>query len=128
MWLAHLINGFIFVTVVSCGVTSFYISSRSLCAMADNGLIHPIFGRKDSKGRPWLALTIITVLGGGLCYLNLNNTAVIVYNWFSSLVSVATFNQWLTILVTHMCFRRAITKQGIGIKSLPFRAPCKPND
>lgn len=126
MGLAQAINAFIFVTVVSCGVTSFYISSRSLCALADNGIIHPVFGRKDSKGRPWLSLIICTLIGGGLCYLNLNNTAVEVYGWFSSLVSVATFNQYLTILVTHLFFRRAIEKQGIGLKNLPFRAPFAP--
>lgn len=87
--LAHAINGFIFLTVISCGITSVYISSRSLTALADIALVHPIFGRKDSAGRPWLALVISTALGGGLCYLNLNSTSIVVYEWFSSLVSHA---------------------------------------
>ena len=88
MWLAHTINGFIFLTVISCGVTSVYISSRALTALADLRIIHPVFGKKDSRGRPWLSLIICTLLGGGLCYLNLNKTAVKVYNWFASLVSL----------------------------------------
>lgn len=54
--------------------------------MADLGIIHSIFGRKDKQGRPWAALICSGVLGGGLTYLNLNNTAQIVYSWFSSLV------------------------------------------
>lgn len=86
-WLADTINGFIFLTVISCGITSFYISSRSLTALADTALVHPVLGLKDSAGRPWLALLISGSIGGGLCYLNLNSTAIEVYNWFSSLVS-----------------------------------------
>ncbi|ORY65552.1 amino acid transporter [Pseudomassariella vexata] len=126
MWLAHTINGFIFLTVVSCGVTSVYISSRSLTALSDIKLIHPIFGKKDSRGRPWLSLTVCTLLGGGLCYLNLNSTGQQVYGWFSSLVSIATFMGWLTMLATHIAFRRALKAQGISRKSLPLQAPGAP--
>lgn len=92
-WLAHTINGFIFLTVISCGITSFYISSRSLTALADIALVHPVFGKKDSAGRPWLALLISGTIGGGLCYLNVNSTTIEVYNWFSSLVSPGAFLQ-----------------------------------
>ena len=126
MWLAHAINGFIFLTVVSCGVTSVYISSRAMTAMADLQLLHPVFGRKDAAGRPWLALTICTVIGGGLCYLNLNKTAVIVYGWFSSLVAIATFLSWLTIIWTHISFRRALKAQNIDATKLPFISPGSP--
>jgi Amino acid transporters len=86
MWLAHIINGFIFLTVISCGITSVYVASRSFTALADLKLIHPYLGKKDSKGRPYVSLIISAGLGGGLCYLNLNNTATEVYNWFSALV------------------------------------------
>lgn len=84
--LANVINGFIFLTVISTGVTSFYVSSRALTALSDISLVHPIFGMKDKAGRPWLALLLSGALGGGLCYLNLNSKAIEVYNWFSSLV------------------------------------------
>ncbi|KAH8900451.1 amino acid transporter [Thozetella sp. PMI_491] len=124
--LAHAINGFIFLTVVSCGVTSVYIASRALTALSDMKLIHPVFGKKDSKGRPWLSLIVCTLLGGGLCYLNLNSTAVQVYNWFASLVSIATFMGWLTMFTTHIAFRRALKAQGIDPKTLPFKAPFAP--
>jgi amino acid transporter len=90
MWLAHIINGFIFLTVISCGITSVYVASRSLTALSDINLIHPYFGKKDRKGRPYVSLIISTVLGGGLCYLNCNSKAAIVYNWFSSLVCCPT--------------------------------------
>lgn len=89
MWFAHLINGFIFLSVVSCGVSAVYISSRSLAALADQGLIHRQFGLKDSQGRPWVSLIISTGLGGGLTYLNCSNVGVKVYGWFSALVRIS---------------------------------------
>jgi len=87
MWLAQVLNGFIFLSVVSCGVTAIYVASRSLTAMSDLSIIHPVFGKKDKAGRPWLAMTVSVVIGGGLTYLNCNSTAIQVYSWFSSLVS-----------------------------------------
>ncbi|KAI0477219.1 amino acid permease/ SLC12A domain-containing protein [Xylariaceae sp. FL0804] len=126
-WLAHAINGFIFLTVISCGVTSVYVASRALTALSDLSVIHPAFGRKDAQGRPWVALTITTALGSGLCYLNLNSTTIEVYNWFSSLVSISTFMDWLCQLWTFLNFRRALAAQGIAPESsLPFRAPLAP--
>lgn len=87
--LAHVLNAFILITVISCGITSAYIASRTLCALSDLNWIHPVFGKKDGSGRPWVAMLVSMILGGGLCYLNCNNTAIQVYNWFSSLVSTA---------------------------------------
>lgn len=88
--LAHAINGFIFLSVISCGITSVYVASRSLTALADMHIIHPFFGRKDAQGRPYVALVVSLGLGGGLCYLNVNSVGVIVYGWFSALVSVSS--------------------------------------
>lgn len=85
-WLAHGLNAFVFLSVISCGITSVYIASRSLTALSDIKLIHPVFGQKDRAGRPWVALAISVAIGGGLCYLNCNDTAYTVYSWFSSLV------------------------------------------
>lgn len=126
MWLAHIINGFILLTVLSCGITSVYIASRSLTALSDIKLIHPVFGKKDKKGRPFVSLAISFILGGGLCYLNCNDTSAIVYSWFSSLVAIATLLQWASIYIAHICFRRALTAQSIDYKSLPFIAHFAP--
>ncbi|PWY92519.1 amino acid transporter [Aspergillus heteromorphus CBS 117.55] len=121
MWLAHAINGFIFLTVISCGITSAYIASRSLAALSDMAIIHPFFGRKDSAGRPYVSLAISLALGGGLCYLNCNDTGAVVYGWFSSLVSVSALFQWSSIFISHIQFRRGLAAQGLSTGALPFR-------
>ncbi|KAK7524851.1 amino acid transporter [Phyllosticta citriasiana] len=118
--LAHALNAFILITVISCGITSAYIASRTLCALSDLNWIHPVFGKKDNQGRPYVAMAVSMVLGGGLCYLNCNNTAIEVYNWFSSLVGISGFLQWGTIYWMHIRFRKGLKAQGISAKSLPF--------
>lgn len=147
MWFAHVINGFVFLTVISCGITSVYVASRSLTALSDIKLIHPFFGKKDNQGRPYVSLIICITLGGGLCYLNCNSTGAEVYGWFSSLVrkktkpqynqtkhanqmhlqvAIATFLQWASIYISHIGFRLAVKAQGIKPKTLPFLAPFAP--
>ncbi|KZF25802.1 hypothetical protein L228DRAFT_266251 [Xylona heveae TC161] len=120
-WLAHVLNVFIFIAVVSCNITSFYVASRSLTALADINLIPKFFGRKDSRGRPYVSLIICSVLGGGLTYLNCNSSSAVVYNWFSSLVGIAALFQWASLYISHIRFRRGLKAQGIDYRRLPFR-------
>ncbi|TVY35286.1 Amino-acid permease [Lachnellula subtilissima] len=120
-WLAHVLNAFILLTVISCGITAVYIASRTLTALSDLKLIHPFFAYKDKKGRPVVGLVLSLVLGGGLCYLNCNNTALEVYTWFSSLVGLTGFIMWGTLYIQHIRFRHGLKAQGISYKTLPFR-------
>ncbi|PWY70113.1 amino acid transporter [Aspergillus eucalypticola CBS 122712] len=121
MWLAHIINGFIFLTVISCGITSAYVASRSLAALSDMAIVHPFFGRKDTVGRPYVSLALSLTIGGALCYLNCSDTGATVYGWFSSLVSVSALFQWSGIFISHIRFRQGLAAQGIDKKTLPFR-------
>ncbi|OQD81617.1 hypothetical protein PENANT_c026G10140 [Penicillium antarcticum] len=119
--LAHAINGFIFLSVISCGITSAYIASRSLTALADLNIVHPFFGRKDRQGRPYVSLIISLGIGGGLCYLNTDSVGTMVYGWFSSLVAIATLFQWASIYIAHLRFRQGLKVQGKVLSSLPFK-------
>ncbi|CAG8077049.1 unnamed protein product [Penicillium salamii] len=124
--LAHAINGFIFLSVISCGITSAYIASRSLTALSDLQIIHPFFGKKDSQGRPYVSLIISLGLGGGLCYLNTNSIGTLVYGWFSALVAIATLFQWASIYIAHLRFRQGLRAQGKDLRKLPFKGLLTP--
>ncbi|KAL4758878.1 amino acid permease/ SLC12A domain-containing protein [Aspergillus foveolatus] len=124
--LAHAINGFIFLSVISCGVTSVYVASRSLTALSDLGLVHRSLGKKDSAGRPWVAIAVSLAIGGGLCYLNVDSTGSIVYGWFSSLVAIATLFQWASIYIAHLRFRTGLRAQGRNLTDLPFKGLLTP--
>ncbi|KAL4794092.1 amino acid permease/ SLC12A domain-containing protein [Aspergillus venezuelensis] len=118
---ANIINGLVFITVLSCAITSYYVASRCLTHLADLEIIHKSFGAKDKAGRPWLSFILSGILGGGLTYLNLNNTSVQVYNWFSNLVGVSSFCNWFLIYVSHIRFRQGLKAQGVDYKTLAFR-------
>ena len=94
---ADIINGLIFITVASCAITSYYIASRALASLSELEIIHPIFSKKDKKGRPWVSLICSAVLGGGLTFLNCDATAAKVYSWFSALVSLSRFYRRLCV-------------------------------
>ncbi|KAJ5645938.1 hypothetical protein N7490_002310 [Penicillium lividum] len=119
--LAHALNGFIFLSVISCGITSVYVASRTLTALADLNLIHPFFGRKDAQGRPYVSMIISLALGGGLCYLNCDSIGTVVYNWLSSLVAIATLFEWSGCYITHLRFRQGLKAQGKDLSTLPFK-------
>ncbi|KAJ5923875.1 Amino acid/polyamine transporter I [Penicillium verhagenii] len=124
--LAHAINGFIFLSVISCGITSAYVASRSLTALADLNIIHPFFGRKDTQGRPYVSLAISLLLGGGLCYLNCDSIGTVAYNWFSSLVAIATLFEWSGCYISHLRFRQGLKTQGKDLSKLPFKGLLTP--
>ncbi|KAL5335907.1 amino acid permease/ SLC12A domain-containing protein [Aspergillus crustosus] len=124
--LAHAINGFIFLSVISCGITSVYVASRSLTALSDLGIIHGVFGKKDKAGRPFISIAISLLIGGGLCYLNVDTTGTVVYGWFSSLVAIATLFQWASIYIAHLRFRTGLRAQGKDLRELPFKGLLTP--
>ena len=114
--LPDILNALILLSVISCGNSSVYIGSRSLVALSDLNLIHPIFGKKDSKGRPWIANIIVFVVGLGLAFLNCSNTGEVVYNWFNSLCALNGYFTWLAIYFSHFRFRSGLKAQGINFK------------
>ncbi|RDW73554.1 hypothetical protein BP6252_07461 [Coleophoma cylindrospora] len=118
MPLAHVLNALIFLTVLSCGITSIYIASRCLSGLSELKLIHPLFDKKDKAGRPYLALIVSTTLGGGLCYLNCNNTAAV--------VGIAGFIQYALVYNNLIRFRMGLKAQGIHYKKLSFYSRCAP--
>ncbi|KAG0681502.1 hypothetical protein C6P42_004101 [Pichia californica] len=111
--LPHILNALILLSVISCGNSSVYIGSRSLVACADLNLIHPIFGKKDKSGRPWIANIVTFVVGLGLAFLNCSQSGEVAYNWFSSLCALNGYFTWLAIYWAHFRFRSGLKAQGI---------------
>ncbi|KAJ5394594.1 uncharacterized protein N7487_012235 [Penicillium crustosum] len=108
--LAHAINGFIFLSVISCGITNH----------------SSVLWKKDSQGRPYVSLIISLGLGGGLGYLNCNSVGTLVYSWFSALVAIATLFQWGSIYIAHLRFRQGLRAQGKDLSALPFKGLLTP--
>ena len=119
--LADIFNGVILISVLSAGNSSLYAASRTLIGLTNVGLAPKFFSKVDSRGRPWIAVLFTAALGGGLAFLNVSNSGATVFNWFFSLVSLATIWVWWVIFLAHIRFRHGYKAQGGDITDLPFK-------
>ncbi|KAL2868936.1 amino acid permease [Aspergillus lucknowensis] len=122
---AHLINALIVVSVISAGIGSLYVASRTVLFMARNGKAPRFLGRTNAAGVPWVAL-IFSNIFTCIVFLTLGSGAGKVYSALITLSGVATFLVWASICIAHIRFRAALHVQGQSLETLPFRAALYP--
>ncbi|KAL4864354.1 hypothetical protein BDV12DRAFT_189007 [Aspergillus spectabilis] len=122
---AHLINALIVVSVVSAGIGSLYVASRTILFMARSGKAPKFLGRTNSRGVPWVAI-IFSNIFTCIVFLTLGEGAGRVYSALITLSGVATFLVWASICIAHIRFRSALHAQNQSPSSLPFRAALYP--
>ena len=120
--LAHAMNAIIFISVFSSGNANAYAATRTVVGLADIGMAPKFFAKCDRHGRPWAAIALVFIIGGGLCYLNVDASGSDVFTWFSNLTSLCTLWTWGTTFVTHLRFRAAWKAQGNTESDLPWKA------
>jgi amino acid transporter len=117
----HLINITICISVLSIGLSCVYAGSRTLTALAETGYAPKMFTYIDKSGRPLYSLIAILVFSP-LAYINVADVGSQVFDWLVALSGLSTLFTWLSILVTHIRFRRAWKVQGHDVGELPFTA------
>lgn len=116
-------NVVICVSVVSIGVSCVYGGSRTLSALAQQGYAPKIFTYVDKSGRP-LWSVIFLLAWGGLAYIALASSGMIVFDWLLALSGLAALFTWGSICLAHIRFRTAWTRQGRSMDRIPFKAAC----
>lgn len=109
--LPDLLNVVIMFAVAAIGAESFFIASRILQSMAQQGLVHPYVAKVDSRGRPRVSLAITTVLCITLTYINLSGEGIEVFDWLAQIASTGYFMVWFVIGITSFRFRAALKAQ-----------------
>lgn len=117
----HLVNSFIFVTVLSAINASIYIGSRTIIFMAQDGKAPRFLGKTDGRGVPVFAI-IFTNLFGALSMMNVSTGAGKAYSYIVNLSGVSTFLVWGSISFIHIRFRSAWKHQGRSVDELPFKS------
>lgn len=117
----HLINAFIFVTVISAANSSIYIGSRTILFMAQEKMAPKFLGKTNNRGVPYSAV-IFTNLFGFLSLMNLTTGGGKAYGYIINLSGVSTFIVWAAISFTHIRFRQAWLAQGRLPEQLPFQS------
>ncbi|OAP56820.1 hypothetical protein AYL99_08932 [Fonsecaea erecta] len=118
--LAHVMNVIILISVWSCANACAYGATRTPIGLAHIGMAPKIFLKCDKWGRPWGGIIISFLLGGGLCYMNVSETAATVFGWLSDLASLVTLYCWGLIFLCHIRFRAAWKAQGHSLSELPW--------
>ena len=122
---ASIMNAVILTSVLSCGNSGMYASTRMLYAMAVEGKAPKIFQKLNKRGVPVPALVLTTIVGA-LCFLTSLAGDGTVYMWLVSASGLAGFIAWLGISISHYKFRKAFLAQGHSLDELKFKAKWYP--
>ncbi|CCH41144.1 General amino acid permease [Wickerhamomyces ciferrii] len=123
--LDHVINGCILIFIFSAANSDLYIGSRTLYGLACNGNAPKIFAKTNKYGIPSYALAVCTAFCG-LAYMAVSSSSQEVFSHFVNVVSIFGLLTWISILLTHIGFTRAMKAQGISKKTLAYTAPFQP--
>ncbi|MDD7795680.1 amino acid permease [Clostridium sp. 'White wine YQ'] len=122
---ASLMNAVILTSVLSCGNSGMYASSRMLFAMAKEGMAPKWLGKVNSKGVPINAV-LLTTLVAAACFLTGIYAESTVYVWLVAASGLAGFVAWLGIALCHFRFRRAYVAQKQDMSKLKYKAKLFP--
>jgi amino acid permease len=118
---ANVMNFVILSSVLSCGNSSLYVSSRMLYAMSHSGKAPGLFGRLNRRGVP-VAAVWATGLVGAIAFLANAVGGQKIYQLLYNFSGLTGFIIWLGIALSHLRFRRAWVAQGRSLDELKFRS------
>lgn len=122
---ASIMNAVILTSVLSCGNSGMYASTRMLYAMAMEGKAPKLFKKVSKNGVPIAALILTTIVAMASFLASLVGSGT-VYIWLVNASGLAGFIAWLGISISHYKFRKAFIAQGHSLDELKFKAKWYP--
>jgi amino acid transporter len=119
--LPSIFNAVILIAVMSVANSCTFGSTRTIQALAANGMAPKVLAYVDKKGRP-VPVVIIQLLFGCLAFINLADNGGTIFNWLLSLSGLAILFIYGSIGLAHIRFRAAWKAHGRSVDELPFRA------
>ncbi|KAH8800432.1 amino-acid permease inda1 [Xylogone sp. PMI_703] len=119
--LPSIFNAVILISVMSVANSCTYGSTRTLQALAANGMGPKLFAYVDKKGRP-IPVVILQLLFGCLAFINLAKNGGDVFTWLLSLSGLSILFVYGSIALAHIRFRMAWAANGHSVDELPFKA------
>lgn len=123
--LPHLVNALLITSIFSAGNTYTYCATRSLYSLAIEGRA-PKFLRKCTKNGVPIYCFVIVMAFPFLSFLQLSDSAATVLNWLVNIVTAGGLINFITMMVTYLCFYRACKAQGLDRKTLPYTGYLQP--
>lgn len=119
--LPNVLNGFILIFVLSATNSSFYMSTRILYGLSACGLAPAVFSKVSQKGIPLNAILLV-FLFNCLAYVGIAESSRRLFELFSNSVCGFSLILWACILITHICFLKAMKMQNVDRGSITYRA------
>ncbi|KAF2006404.1 amino-acid permease [Amniculicola lignicola CBS 123094] len=120
--LPSVFNAVITISVISVANSATYASTRTLQAMASQGMAPRIFAYVDKKGRP-IPTIILQLCFGLLAFINeASETGSVIFGWLLALSGLINFFVYGSICLAHIRFRSAWKHRGHSVDDLPFKA------
>lgn len=120
--LPSIINAVITISVISVANSATYGSTRTIQALAMEGMAPKFLAYVDGKGRP-IPTVLLQIAFGFLAFINeASATGNVVFGWLLALSGLANFFLYGSICISHIRFRRAWQLNGHSLHELPYRA------
>ena len=120
--LPRLLNGCILVFALSSAAFSLYLATGAMYRMSLDRMAPACLSFTDRRGVPVLALSLCSCLAS-LAYINTAHDSKVVFSYLVNLVTMLSILTWISILITHLSFKRAQKAQGVPHSVLGFKAP-----
>ncbi|GKZ50823.1 hypothetical protein AbraIFM66951_004190 [Aspergillus brasiliensis] len=122
--LDHVVNACLLIFVISAATSDFYIATRTLYNIASDGKAPKFLTRTNGRGVPLFAM-IVPTLFCLLAYMSINSGAKAVFSYLTTMVATFGMLTWISILITHISFTRAVKVHQIPAELFPYRAPLR---
>jgi amino acid transporter len=119
--LPSVFNVVITISVISVANSATYASTRTIQALAAQGMAPRFLAYVDKKGRP-IPTIILQLVIALLAFVNEAPKGSVVFDWLLALSGVANYFVYGSICVAHIRFRSAWKHRGHTTDELPFRA------
>lgn len=121
--LPSIFNAVITISVISVANSATFASTRTLQALAMNGMAPKFLAYVDKKGRP-LPTIILQLVFGLLAFANESTSGGgVLFTWLLALSGLSNFFIYMSVCLAHIRFRAAWKANGHSIDELPYRAP-----
>ncbi|RLV90510.1 General amino-acid permease GAP1 [Spathaspora sp. JA1] len=119
--LPSIFNVVILVALLSIGNSAVYGFSRTILALAEQGLAPKIYTYVDRKGRP-LAGIATSAIVGLLSFVSASKYEDQVFGWLVSLSGLSTLFTWGSINASFIRYRSGMKAQDRSLDELPYRS------
>lgn len=118
--LPSIFNAVITIAVISVANSCTFGSTRTMQALAEQGMAPRFLAYIDKQGRPvWCV--VVQLLFGLLAYIGLANASHQIFNWLLAISGLSYFFIWGSVCLTHIRFRHAWKVQGYSLAQIPYK-------